>query len=258
MADRARTVVVTGGASGIGRAVVAVLRGRGCRVIVIDRCDADVVADLSAERGREAAARGVTEMAPDGIDALVTCAGLGGGDRAGRTISAVNFFGTTHLVERLQPLLARGADPRVVVIASSTSVLPCDEQLLALYLADDEVAACAYTDDVFTAYCTGKRALCHWVRRRSVAPEWAGVGILLNGVAPGTINTPLTHEVLGSPEGRASLVHVTPIALDDFPAPEAIAPLISFLASSACQNMVGQIVYADGGSEVLLRGERIP
>jgi len=145
MTARARTVVVTGGASGIGQAATALLRAQKCRVITVDCQRADVVVDLSQQANREAAAEAIAELAPDGIDALVTCAGLGGEKGGGGLVSAVNFFGTTRLVQLLHPLLAKGRDPRVVVISSSTSILPCDEELLQLYLADKEAEAVAHT-----------------------------------------------------------------------------------------------------------------
>jgi NAD(P)-dependent dehydrogenase (short-subunit alcohol dehydrogenase family) len=258
MSARARTVVVTGGASGIGQAVTARLRAQGCRVIIVDRKEADIVVDLSRQANRVAAVEAIAALSPDGIDGLVTCAGLGGEMGAGGVVSAVNFFGTTRVVQLLQPLLAKGTDPRVVVISSSTSVLPCDEELLRLYLADAEAEAVAHTADNTIAYSTGKRALSHWVRRTSVKPEWAGQGILVNGVAPGLIVTPLTRDTVNSPEGRTMLARLTPIAVADYPTPDLIAPLIAFLASPQCANMVGQIVFADGGSDVLLRGPSIP
>jgi len=258
MSARVRTVVVTGGASGIGRAATARLRAQKCRVITVDRQRADVVVDLSQQANREAAAEAIAELAPDGIDALVTCAGLGGEKGGGGLVSAVNFFGTTRLVQLLHPLLAKGTDPRVVVISSSTSILPCDEELLQLYLADKEAEAVAHTQDNTVAYSTGKRALSHWVRRISVKPEWAGQGILVNGVAPGLIVTPLTRDTVNSAEGRTMLAKLTPIAVADYPTPDVIAPLIAFLASPECANMVGQIVFADGGSDVLLRGQSVP
>ncbi|MET0375159.1 MAG: SDR family oxidoreductase, partial [Rhizorhabdus sp.] len=155
-------------------------------------------------------------------------------------------------------LLARGQNPRAVVIASSTAVLPVDATLLDLYLADDEAGARARTDDPIVAYMTGQRALCHWVRRTSIRPEWAGTGLLLNGVAPGLIRTPLIEPAIATAEGRAMVAQVTPIAVGDYPRAETITPLITFLAGPQSANMVGQIVFTDGGSDVLIRGEAVP
>jgi len=254
--EQGRLVVVTGTASGIGQAAAAELRRQGATIIGVDLRDADIVADLSIPAGRTSALAAIAARAPDGIDAIVTCAGTGGG--SGANVSSINFFGTIRMIEGVRPLLAKRRDPRAVVIASSTAVLPYDAALLDLYLADDEAGARAHTDDAPVAYMTGKRALCHWVRRTAVTPDWAGAGILLNGVAPGLIRTPLTEPTLATAEGRALLTQITPIAVADFPHADTIAPLIAFLAGPQCANMVGQIVFTDGGTDVLIRGEAIP
>ena len=254
--QRGRLVVVTGAASGIGQATAAELRRQGAVIIGVDLLDADILADLSTADGRSSALDAISGLAPNGIDAIVTCAGIGGG--SGANVSSINYFGTVRMIEGVRPLLAKRRDPRAVVIASSTAVLPYDAALLNLYLADDEAGARAYTDDAVVAYMTGKRALCHWVRRTAVTPDWAGSGLLLNGVAPGLIRTPLTEPTLATAEGRAILAQMTPIAVADYPRPDTIAPLIAFLAGPQSANMVGQIVFTDGGSDVLIRGEVVP
>lgn len=258
MADKtARVSVVTGGASGIGRAVTDRLRRNGDEVFVIDLKVGDATADLSTEAGRASATKAVEARYPSGIDCLVCCAGIGSEPDKGRLTTAINFFGTTRLLARLRPLLAKGSSPRAVVTASSMSLHPPDPALLALMLADDEGAACAHTNDTMVSYITGKRALCHWVRRHAAAKEWAGAGILLNGIAPGSIRTPLTKS-LDNPQGLAGAAAMTPLALADYPGPEAVAPLFDYLAGLDNVYLVGQVIYADGGSDLLLRGETVP
>jgi NAD(P)-dependent dehydrogenase (short-subunit alcohol dehydrogenase family) len=254
--ERERLTVVTGAASGIGRAAADELRRQGSRVIGVDLRDANILADLSAPQGRTQALDAITAQAPDGIDAIVTCAGIGGGQ--GANVTSINYFGTIRLVEGVAPLLAKGVDPRAVVIASSTAVLPFDPLLLERCLADDEAGARAQSDDPVVAYMTGKRALCHWVRRTAIRPEWAGAGVLLNGVAPGLIRTPLTEPTIATADGMRQVSNITPIAVADYPRAESIAPLIAFLAGPQSANMVGQIIFTDGGSDVLIRGEAVP
>ena len=70
--------MVTGSASGMGRATVARLRSDGARVIGVDRHDAEVVADLSTTEGRSTAVEEVGRIAGDAIDGLVTWAGVAG------------------------------------------------------------------------------------------------------------------------------------------------------------------------------------
>ena len=68
---------VTGSASGIGAATVTRLRADGHRVILVDIQQADIQADLTTAEGRRAAVKGIQQAAPDGLDGLIPCAGLG-------------------------------------------------------------------------------------------------------------------------------------------------------------------------------------
>lgn len=235
------------------------MRARDGEVFIIDPREADAVADLSTDEGREAAARAVEQRYPAGIDALICCAGIGNRPEKGAATTAINFFGTTRLLERLRGHLARRRSPRAVVTASMMALHPHDPDLLALMLDDDEAAARAHTNDTMASYITGKLALCHWVRRNAVRPEWAGAGILLNGIGPGLIRTPLTSlGAFDTLEAHEVATRLTPLAMANYPGPEAIAPLYEHLAGPDNQYLVGQVIFADGGSDVLLRGEAVP
>src|SRR4051794_18109081 len=118
-----RTIVVTGGASGIGAATTRRPAAAGQRVVTVDVRDADVVADLGTPEGRQAAIDGVArDFAAGSIDGLVTCAGLAGlTDRPGSVVASVNYFGTVALLEGLRPLLANGDRPAAVAISSNST-----------------------------------------------------------------------------------------------------------------------------------------
>lgn len=253
--ERARTVVVTGGASGIGLAVRHELERGGHNVVAVDRAGGHIDANLADDDERQRAVDAIAERYPSGIDAAICCAGIGGMPDRGSEVTAINFFGTTRFLDRLRTLLLPSPSPRVVVTSSVMAVHPPDHRLLELMLANNEAAAAAHTNETMTSYITGKRALCHWVRRQAITPEWAGSGILLNGIAPGTIRTPMTNAALASPQRSAAAAKAAPIALADYPMAESIAPLIAFLAGPGNAYMVGQTIFADGGSEVLLRGD---
>jgi len=79
----------------------------------------------------------------------------------------------------------------------------------------------------------------------SMAVELAGKGIRVNGVAPGLIDTPLTHELLGDP---ATVERISArIPLGRIGRPEDVAPMYVFLASDRACYITGQIFAVDGG-----------
>src|SRR5262245_21052712 len=114
-----RTVVVTGSASGIGKATAAILAQSGDRVIGVDLHDAEVIANLATTAGRQQMIDQVAGIAGNQLDAVFACAGVA---RAGAQTIAINYFGAVATLEGLRPLLARSNQPRAVTIASILSV----------------------------------------------------------------------------------------------------------------------------------------
>lgn len=252
-----RTVVVTGAGSGIGKAVADLLRAQGHAVAGVDIRGTEHIADLADQAAREAVARALLAAHPR-IDALIACAGISLPEDGARTVS-VNYFGATRLAALLRGRLAEAPEPRVVVTASIVNIFPAGQAGVDACLADDEEAARAAGHAAGqAAYTDSKHALSHWVRRESVKPEWAGSGILLNAIAPGTIRTAMAADLFATEEGRAFLAASVPIAVGDYARPEEIAPLYAFLASAENRFMVGQIPFADGGTECLTRGATHP
>lgn len=248
-----RTYVVTGSASGIGAATAERLTAAGHRVIGVDLRDADVIADLSTASGRTAMVAGVAAMV-DGIDAIVACAGI---SIDGPATIAVNYFGAVATLEGLRPLLAGSAAPRAVVIASVASILGAEDDVVDACLAGDEPTALARMEaNPAMAYLTSKTALARWVRRTAPSPEWAGAGIPLNAIAPGTVRTPMTAELLAAEGGLEMVDTAVPMPLNGHAGPEDVAPLLEFLTSVENSHVTGQVVFVDGGADAVLRGDR--
>jgi NAD(P)-dependent dehydrogenase (short-subunit alcohol dehydrogenase family) len=168
-------VLVTGGASGLGRAVVQALRARGSTVVCLDRAvpedgGAHEVVDLVDARAAEAAVGRVAELL-GGLDAVVTAAGT---DRCGRLVDVpgeewdrvvlVNLLGTAAVVRAAMPHLERSGG-RVVTVASTLGVRALSDA---------------------TAYCASKFGVVGFTRAL-VAETQGRVGVTL--LLPGGMQT---------------------------------------------------------------------
>lgn len=258
----ARTYVVTGAASGVGAATVARLKDQGMNVIGVDLRDVEVVGDLSSAEGRVAAAKAAIDAAGGKIDAVIACAGISA--PISKTVS-VNYFGAVEFLEAIRPGLLESNAPRVAVVSSMASLQPVSPALVDACLAGDEAMATAVGDELaakgpqvgFLNYSSSKRALSRWVRRASITPEWAGAGIPVNAVGPGTILTPMTADLLSTPEGREMVDSAVPMPLNYHQGPEVIADLLIWLTSEQNTHCAGQTIYCDGGADATLRGDDI-
>lgn len=125
-----RTVLVTGGASGLGAAVVDALLASGARPLVLDlrRPRQDVAYETVDLADGRAAEQAVTRLAADGLDGVVTAAGT---DRCGalsdvpgeewERVVRVNLFGSVAVVRAALPALV-GSNGRVVLVASTLAL----------------------------------------------------------------------------------------------------------------------------------------
>lgn len=257
-----RTYVVTGAASGIGKATAEQLKSHGHTVITVDIKDADVVADLSTAEGRETYAAQVAELSGGTVDGVVAVAGLVIPKPV--TVS-VNFFGAIATLEAIKPLLLASPSPRAAIVASLAALGEPDQGLLDALLAGDEAAALLEAERVGESadpsgnnviYTTTKYAVARWIRQYGTSPEWAGEGIALNGIAPGVIVTPMTKPALETEEGRKVMAAGAPAPLNGpAGAPEAVAGLLEYLVSEENSFIAGQIIFIDGGAEALARPE---
>lgn len=253
-----RNVVVTGSASGIGRATTKLLEARGDRVIGVDIHEADVVVDLTTVEGRTRLVEEVGRLSDGRVDAVVANAGLA---NSGAPDVAVNYFGAVATLEGLRPLLASAEYPRAVATASMASLLPNDAELVDLCLAGDEPAALARaatlvdTDQAGLIYASSKAALCRWLRRHAPAAEWAGAGIPLNAIGPGVVETPMVADMIATEEQRTGLLEMVPMPLNGLMTAEVPAHLLVWLVSGENSHLCGQVIFVDGGSDVVLRGD---
>ncbi len=251
-----KTYAMTGGATGIGAAIKTQLRDLGHTVIVVDIKNADIIADLSTEQGCQAAIEEIGQLAPEGLDGFIPCAGLGPAARPASLLTDVNYFGAKLTTIGLKPLLAKKNGAVVIISSNSAPMAQHDEDLLKALAADDRGTAGqmlnARDNGVQDAYAGSKLALTRWMRAST--PEFARQGIRINAIAPGITTTPLT-DAAKQDENVAK-------AMADFSAavpsgregtPEEIAKGVLFLLSEQASFCYGSVFFVDGGSDALMR-----
>lgn len=224
VAGRRRTAVVTGGAGGIGSAIVRALEASGHEVAILDRTGEHAV-DLADEAAvREVAGR----LGPR--DVLVHCAATF--ERASlaeldlatwRHVQAVNVEAALWLCQELTPAMMKRGFGRVILIASNTVWRPP--------LAD------------FLPYVASKATLIGVAR--ALAKPLGAHGITVNCVAPGLTRTPFTAGDL--PDEMFDSVAANQ-AVPRTLAPDDTAGVVAFLASDAAGTVTGQTLVTDGGS----------
>lgn len=147
-----RTALVTGSASGIGKATAATLAERGYTVIGADLHDADITADLTTNDGRATLVEEATRLSGGTLDAVLAIAGLA--EPIAKTV-ALNYFGMVSTLAGLRPLLAASDAPRAVGVASMASIMPVDDALVQAMVDGNEPTALARASELEASEETG-------------------------------------------------------------------------------------------------------
>jgi len=255
-----RTYLVTGSASGIGKATADLLSNRGDRVIGADLHDAEILVDLSSAEGRAELIARAGELSGGILDGVAAIAGIASPIPA---TASVNYFGAVATLESSLPLLAKSPAPRAVTVSSISSLQPSDNALVELLLANNEPDALARAEvlaagaDGNQIYASSKQALSRWLRRTAPLEQWAGAGVTLNAVGPGVVITPMTAPLMDTPEALAGLMSMVPMPLNGPVKPEKVADLLGWLISESNTHVTGQIVFIDGGYDALTRSDGV-
>ncbi|WP_147945558.1 SDR family NAD(P)-dependent oxidoreductase [Microbispora sp. CSR-4] len=224
--------VVTGGASGIGRAVAEELSARGARVAVLDVKGTEFVCDVTddgAVRGAVAAVAGRVGR----IDVLVNNAGIGAqGSVAGNDdaewlrVLDVNVVGVARVTRAALPYLRESPYAAVVNTCSIAATAGLPQR--ALYSAS-KGAVLALT--------------------RAMAADHLGEGIRVNCVTPGTVDTPWVGRLVdAAPDPQAERVALAARQPHGrLVAPEEVAHAVAYLASPRAGSTTGIELPVDGG-----------
>lgn len=252
MSVKEKTVVVTGGGSGIGRGIAAVLADSGARVMVCGRNKEklDETLRILRETGVSGRAMVCDVTCPEQltslfdhvgeewkqVDVLVNNAGTGGpnlidesDDTRWKKILATNLDGPYHCTRAALPWIPEGG--RIVNISSVLG---------------------KFGVPGYTAYCSSKHGLIGFTR--ALALELAPRRITVNAVCPGWVETNMAR--LGMEVGaRGAGIEYEEFrsqALDQVPLKEIVQPhevgeLVCFLASDKARNITGQSYNLCGG-----------
>jgi len=240
-----RVAVVTGGSSGIGRAIALAFGRAGARVVIVARDPAnlaDAVAGLTAAGARAASVSADlgdrAELARAGDEAqaafgppdiLVNCAGLNLRPPLGELtigqwdeLMAVNLTASFLLGQRYGPQMAERGWGRIINITSQ------------------QAGRAFGNSGGYGAAKGGVESL-----TRSQAEAWSRHGVCVNAICPGFVITPLTAEASADPARLAALAARTMIGRNGLP--EDFAGAALFLASPASAYVTGQVISVDGG-----------
>ncbi|PXX58326.1 NAD(P)-dependent dehydrogenase (short-subunit alcohol dehydrogenase family) [Nocardia tenerifensis] len=233
--------VVTGGASGIGKAVTETLGSGGARVAVLDLEPADA-SDLAVRcdvADDESVRRAVARVAESlgGIDILVNNAGIGAQgtvadntDDEWRRVFEINVLGTVRVSRAALPHLRKSPAAAIVNICSIAATTGLPNR---------------------AAYSASKGAILSLTR--AMAADHLGEGIRVNCVNPGTVDTPWVQRLLassGDPAAelaalRARQPHGRLVTAEE------VAGAVAYLAGPASASITATMLQVDGGMHSL-------
>lgn len=248
------TYVVTGAASGIGKAIKSGLELGAHQVIGVDLKESDICADLSIKDQVEAVLGEILGRIPDGLDGLVPCAGAGAENPNKALIPLVNYFAVVDTVEGLMPALETRRGAVVLMCSNSATMMPHPEDYVQALLEGDRDKALDFAETMpgFQLYGGGKLALGRWMRRRSLAA--ASAGVRLNALAPGYTETAMTAAGMQDPEiGPAMREFKKSIPIGRGGKPEDQANAALFLLSDQASYVAGAVLFVDGGHDAMFR-----
>jgi NAD(P)-dependent dehydrogenase (short-subunit alcohol dehydrogenase family) len=240
-----RTVLITGAATGIGRATALAFAGAGAAVVIgdVDQRAEDTAAEITAAGGRAVFLRtDVTDSAQ--VKALV--------DRAVSEFGSLDVaFNNAGLLPPTAPLAEQTEEDwhRVLAVDVTGVFFSMRHELAHMakvgrgVIVNTASVAGIRADPGMAPYVAAKHAVVGL--SKAAAIDYAKQGIRVNAIAPGLVRTPMTERWLNDPAMRDAVLADSPIGRAA--EPEDIAGLVLFLASDHAGIISGAIYPVDGG-----------
>ena len=248
MSLKGKNALVTGGSRGIGKSIAEALAHEGCNLVLISRTKselADAKAELSVIGPKvEIAALDVSDTSaadeikkeiervfPEGLDILVTAAGIYGPMGLVHEVSAeewrkaieINLFGTFAAIQAAVPFMQKRGGGKIITFSGGGEG--------------------AYPR--FSSYVAGKGGVVRLTE--TLAKELAEYHIDINAIAPGAVNTKFLDELLAAgPEKVGNETYYISLKQKEGGGvlPDKAAELVLFLASSASDRISGKVISA--------------
>ncbi|HWO95868.1 MAG TPA: D-threitol dehydrogenase [Bacillus sp. (in: firmicutes)] len=240
-----KVAIVTGGASGIGKAVSELYLEKGAKVAIFDLKDdvKDVARELSIENAigvqcdvtnnesMDSAIQRVRERFGK-IDILVNCAGIALLDDAENISDAywqktidLNLTGSFKMCQKVGSIMIeQGNGGNIINLASQAALIALDNHV---------------------AYAASKAGILGMTK--VLAYEWAQFDIKVNAISPTVILTELGKKAWAGEKGEKAKKE---IPLGRFGYPEEVAAIALFLACDATNLMTGENIVVDGGNTI--------
>ncbi len=241
---KGEVALVTGGSRGIGRAVAIALARQGAEVIVnylSNQAKAEeVVAEIKKFGGTASALKfdvaNVTET-QGAVSALL------------KEKKSIGILVNNAGITRDGLMMRYSSDDWDAVLSTNLRGAFTVSQALVRSMMKDRKGSIIHLSSIVgimgnpgqAAYCAAKAGIIGLTK--SMAKELASRNIRVNAVAPGFIDTDMTHEL--TPEQKTEMMKAIPLGRTG--TPEEIAQAVVYLASSASSYVTGQVLVVDGG-----------